>query len=173
MKKIITIVYLVLNLFFVDTCALTYTKIKIGDCTGTGHKYGYRCYDSFGGSLFVYKDVSDHYIITVSSPKNKRYVSGIAVFSSDGVLLESEGIKVIRINEIIEFFNKYSLKDFNKKFKNIHCDIGSGMYVPSFIVENATVLFLQGSGFKKGGNGIVTGIGYWDIIGKRDLQIKF
>ena len=173
MKKLLVKLFLCILIvcsFCSKSDALKFSKIKIGDAVGRGCTYGYSYCQSLS-STFIYKDNKGNYIVTVSSPENINFVTGIVVFSSNGTLLEVEGVKVISIESVEEFITQ-PLKNIKKQFGEVPADVGSGQYVPTYIGENATLVSIQGNGFDVSDDNIIEGIVYWDIINNKSTYEK-
>lgn len=165
MKKLVSILrlYILILLAFCNSShALKFSKIKIGDEIGKGYNYGYSYHQSFS-STFIYNDNKGNYIVTVSSPNIVNFVTGIAVFSPTGKLLEVEGINLVSCENVERFVNQ-TLKDVIKEFGDVHADVGSGQCVPTYIGENATLVSFQGTKFDTSYSNTIDGIVYWDIL---------
>ena len=88
-------------------------------------------------SAIIFKD-GENYIVTILDRSGN--ISGIAIFSSDRKLLRAEGITPINAENIGRFVGK-TIKELEKQYGNIHCDTGSGRYIPAYFTDNASIVF--------------------------------
>lgn len=182
MKSLIRILSLFFCIFaFSSLCeANKFCKIKIGDPTGIGYIHGYSVLEHLS-STFIYKDKSNYIVTTTTilpttysvSPLSNQVVTGIAVFSSDKQLLFSNGIELIDDENIEQFIGK-SIRDVKVKYGNLHCEIGSGCYVPSYVTKRATIVSFIGKCCDNDDNPIecIEGITHWEIIENRFRECK-
>jgi len=128
------------------------SKIKIGESVLAAKEvYGSSFIDL--NTVNVFKD-ENKYVITISDFQN---VLAIAIFGSDGKLLCSKGVEPIDDKNIEQFLGK-SVADLENQFGKIHCDTGSGFYIPAYITDHATIVTLHVE------NDIVVNISSIDIL---------
>ena len=89
-------------------------------------------------AVSVFRDGEDFVVVI----EENQAASGIIVFSSNGKLLHAEKIVPINDGNIKEFLGK-SIENLRSQYGGIHCDIGSGFYIPAYITDYATIIFFQ------------------------------
>ena len=139
MKKLLMLMLiLILGMCSMPGCSRNgFCRIKIGDSIDKAKDVYNSSYISLN-ALQVFKD-EGRYVLAV---EGNRGISGIAVFSSEGRLLYSE--KLVPINdENIKRFCGESVYELEKQYGKIHCDIGSGFYLPAYITNHATIIFFE------------------------------
>ncbi|MGM9641486.1 MAG: hypothetical protein ACI3V3_09010 [Faecousia sp.] len=109
--------------------------------------------DPFRDAIIAYKDegqiVDDitvafgrtsDFLFAIGSENDR--VCQIAVYSLDGKLLYSEGGHVVSCSDILSQSVPVSLEEFESRFGAILFDTGSGLHIPTYITDEASLACL-------------------------------
>ena len=130
MKKILSI--LLISVLTLSGCSDN-NKISIGSSISkinAQHKNFI-----FLNSIIVYKK-SDIFIVVV---EKNGLVDKIVEFSSKRNSLHVEGLSLLQIDNINQYLNK-DVDEIINNLGEIHADIGSGFYIPSYITSDAYLI---------------------------------
>lgn len=138
MKRVVFI-FMILGVCFMSGCSANkFDNIEIGDSTSSVIDFYGEPYIKLN-TINIYKD-EEQFVGVVSDFKE---VLGVVLFTADRKLLYSEGLKPIACDDKMEQFIGKSIDEIEEEFGEIHCDIGSGFFIPAYITDHATILIFQ------------------------------
>lgn len=136
-----------------------FSKIKIGQSMDKARDFYKSSHIDLNEAKVFIDD--ENFILAIEEDQG---ISGIVFFSSDGKVLHSEKTMPIDDENIKQLCGK-SVEELEKQYGKIHCDVGSGFYIPAYITNHATIVFFEIE------NGIVEGISSTDIITKETTDL--
>lgn len=133
MKKIIIVLLLILLTLLGSSKNYT---IRIGDSMTMINNQ--QTPFIFLNSLSVFR-TNNTYTVVV---EKKGMVQKIVEFSSDRKCRTAQGLDLVKNEDINQYLGK-SLNELKEKFGEVHADIGSGFYVPSYITETGYLICFE------------------------------
>ena len=133
LKRIIAFLFIVTIIF--SACSNDY-KFMVGESMSNINKQ-YKSYITIN-TLSAYK-INENYLITID---DGDVVQKLVEFSSDRKCHRVQGLDLIKSGDTSQFLNI----NFNKLTEEIgqpHTDIGSGFYIPAYIMEDAYLVCFE------------------------------
>ena len=142
MKKVVGFLLLLSTILSVGCCIKENEKILVPFNLGDSRKSVVARENLrsvyYLNTLEVFEEKSS---IVITIYDNSFSVCSYVVFSKTGNVIVSEGITPISSKGIDSYHGK-RFSEFEAVFGAMHCDIGSGIYVPAYIANNGNIVTL-------------------------------
>lgn len=165
----ISLVAIVL-VFCACSCTAVYRKVQLGetrDNLASRNIFPYHTYVS----LEVFNENDEYQIVTFDQSGK---VNGIAEFSSKRECINVQEIKLIMERDDWDKYMGKSLDEIESELGEFHSNIGSGRYLPGYVMEDAYFVYFESivpPGGKTNGEGIVNRIRKIDLFAEKQTIV--